>query len=239
MKLRNTLLFTVIYAVVGILEMAGEMLRESGQTVALVYTMKPLLMPVLIGWMLANRELLKEKFRKIILISLVFSMGGDVFLMFRNDDLFVFGLASFLMAHILYIVGFAGSNKLASQQLPLGGKLVFSIPYAFFVAGFLFILKDYILGNPATKDLFAPVVVYASVIGTMGVFASWRVSGTGKASFYMVFGGALLFIASDSMIAINKFVQPLPYSSLLIMSTYITAQYLIVRGMMIHTPPTR
>ena len=239
MKLRSTLLFTVIYAVVGILEMAGEMLRESGQTVALVYTMKPLLMPVLIGWMLANRELLKEKFMKIILISLIFSMGGDVFLMFRNDDLFIFGLASFLIAHVLYIVGFAGSNKLASQQLPLVGKLVFAIPYAFFVAGFLFILKDYILGNPATKDLIAPVVVYALVIGTMGVFASWRVSCTGKVSFYLVLGGALLFIASDSMIGINKFVQPLPYASLLIMSTYITAQYLIVRGMMIHSPNSK
>jgi hypothetical protein len=51
----------VIYAVAGILELAGEKLRESGQMVALVYIMKPLLMPILIGWMLANRELLKEK----------------------------------------------------------------------------------------------------------------------------------------------------------------------------------
>ncbi len=239
MKLRSTLFFTVIYAVVGMLEMTGEMLRESGETVVLVYTMKPLLMPVLMGWILANRELLKEKFMKIILISLVFSMGGDVFLMFRNDDLFVFGLASFLIAHVLYIVGFVGSNKLASPQLPLGGKLVFAIPYAFFVTGFLFILKDYILLNPATQKMFIPVVIYACVIGTMGIFASWRISSTGKASFYMVLCGALLFIASDSMIAINKFVQPLPYASLLIMSTYITAQYLIVRGMMIHSPITK
>lgn len=91
MKPRNTLLFTEIYSIIGILEIIGEMLRESGQTVALVYTMKPLLMPVLIGWMLANRDLLKDKFRKIILISLVFSMWGDIFLMFLDELLFIFG----------------------------------------------------------------------------------------------------------------------------------------------------
>lgn len=215
------------------------MLRESGQTVALVYTMKPLLMPVLIGWMLANRELLKDKFRRVILISLVFSMGGDVFLMFHDEQLFIYGLISFLLAHIMYIIGFAESNKLAFLRLPLGGKLIFALPFVLFVAGFLFILKDHILSNPNTYKMFIPVVIYALVISIMGIFSSWRIRGTSKSSFYMVLSGALLFIASDSMIAINKFVQPLPYASLLIMSTYITAQYLIVRGMMIHTPPAQ
>lgn len=239
MKLRSTFLFTLIYAIVGILEMVGETLRDSGQTVALVYTMKPLLMPVLMGWMLANRELLKEKFRQFIFVSLIFSMAGDVFLMFLREELFVFGLASFLLAHVLYIVAFFKSNSFGMKVLPLGGKLVFALPYAFFVTGFLFILKDHILSKPETQPMFIPVMVYAIVIGSMGIFASWRVSGTNQNSFYMVLGGALLFIASDSMIAINKFVQPLPYASILIMSTYISAQYFIVRGMMIHTPPAR
>ncbi|MCX7744919.1 MAG: lysoplasmalogenase [Flavobacteriales bacterium] len=239
MKPRSTVLFTIIYAIVGILEMTGEMLRESGQAATLVYIMKPLLMPVLMGWMFANRELLKQKFQIIMLISLVFSTAGDVFLMFLREELFVFGLASFLLAHVLYIIAFYISNGYGMKVLPIGGKLIFALPYVFFVSAFLFILKDHILAKPETQAMFVPVMVYAIVIGTMGVFASWRVSGTNRISFYMVMGGALLFITSDSMIAINKFVQPLPYASLLIMSTYITAQYLIIRGMMLHTPVTR
>lgn len=219
--------------------MAGELLRDTGHTVVLVYTMKPLLMPVLMGWMLANRELLKEKYLQFLFVSLIFSMAGDVFLMFLVEELFVFGLASFLLAHVFYIVAFFKSNSLGMRFLPLGSKLVFALPYAFFVTGFLYILKDHILSNPETQTMFIPVMVYAIVIGTMGVLASWRVSGTNQNSFYMVLGGALLFIASDSMIAINKFVQSLPYASILIMATYISAQYFIVRGMMIHTTPTR
>lgn len=237
MKPRNALLFTIIYAIIGILEMIGEILCESGQTVALVYTMKPLLMPVLIGWILANRDLLKDKIRKIFLISLVFSMAGDIFLMFHDEKLFIYGLISFLLAHIMYIIGFAESNKSAAIRLPLGGKLVFALPFVFFVAGFLFILKDHILSNPNTHKMFIPVVIYALVISIMGIFSTWRISGTSKSSFYMVLSGALLFITSDSIIAINKFVQPLPFASLLIMSTYIIAQYLIVRGMLIYSFP--
>ncbi len=236
MKLHSTFLFTLIYAIVGIIEMVGEMLRDSGQTVAFVYTMKPLLMPVLMGWILVNRELLKEKFRQFIFVSLMFSMAGDIFLMFLREELFVFGLASFLFAHVLYIISFYKSNSLGMKVLPVGGKIIFAFPYAFFVTGFLFILKDHILSKPETEPMFIPVMVYAIVIGTMGVFASWRVRGTNQHSFYMVLVGALLFIASDSMIAINKFVQPLPYASIFIMSTYIIAQYFIVRGIMIHTP---
>ena len=236
MKLHSTFLFTLTYAIVGIIEMVGEMLRDSGQTVAFVYTMKPLLMPVLMGWILVNRELLKEKFRQFIFVSLMFSMAGDIFLMFLREELFVFGLASFLFAHVLYIISFYKSNSLGMKVLPVGGKIIFAFPYAFFVTGFLFILKDHILSKPETEPMFIPVMVYAIVIGTMGVFASWRVRGTNQHSFYMVLVGALLFIASDSMIAINKFVQPLPYASIFIMSTYIIAQYFIVRGIMIHTP---
>jgi len=49
-------------------------------------------------------------------------------------------------------------------------------------------------------------------------------------SFEIVFYGAVLFLFSDSMLAYNKFVQPLPNAGLIIMASYMLAQYLIVLG---------
>jgi uncharacterized membrane protein YhhN len=51
-------------------------------------------------------------------------------------------------------------------------------------------------------------------------------------SFSLVFTGSLLFVCSDTMIALNRFILPLPYEGLLVMSSYIAAQYLIMRGIL-------
>jgi uncharacterized membrane protein YhhN len=46
--------------------------------------------------------------------------------------------------------------------------------------------------------------------------------------------GSVLFVISDSLLAVNKFVFALPYAPVWIMGTYLTAQYWIVRGMVIY-----
>lgn len=238
LKLKHSTAFTALYILLAVAEMAGEKVYELYQNPVLIFITKPLLMPVLIAWMLVNRPAANGRFHTIILVSLVFSMAGDCFLMLKNDNLFLFGLSAFLIAHILYIIGFANNLKTSPLPLPWGGKIMLALPYLGFVAVFLYILKEHILTNPATKDFFIPVVVYACTIGIMGIFAMYRMSATNKLSFRLILAGALLFIASDSMIAINKFVSPLSNASLLIMSTYIIAQYLIVKGTLCHTQPT-
>jgi uncharacterized membrane protein YhhN len=162
-------------------------------------------------------------------------MGGDILLMFKNDDLFIFGLASFLIAHVLYILAFAGNLKTTHTKVPATKRLLIALPFAAFVVIFLFILKGYMLGNAETAPLFIPVAVYASVIGLMGIFAAFRRNATNAESFRLIFTGALLFICSDTMIGVNRFITPVPQASLLIMGTYITAQYLIVKGTLCHT----
>lgn len=217
--------------------MTGEMVYVSNGNPILIFTSKPLLMPILILWMWFNKSNIGTLFFKLISVSLIFSLAGDSFLMMKDDNLFIFGLGSFLIAHILYIIAFNHNLRKSTGKLPIGGKITLAIPFVIFVATFLYILKDHILKNPETKDLFPPVIVYASTIGLMGVFAMYRMIATNKLSFRLILAGAMLFIASDSMIAINKFISPLPYASLLIMSTYITAQYLIVKGTLCHTSP--
>ena len=78
------------------------------------------------------------------------------------------------------------------------------------------------------------MVLYALTLLTMGIWAHKRRGATSSASFLMVSAGALLFVLSDSMIAINKFTIEVPAERLLVMSTYIIAQYLIIQGLLKH-----
>ena len=62
--------------------------------------------------------------------------------------------------------------------------------------------------------------------------ALFRYGRTTSASFWMVFFGALLFMASDSLLAVNKFMMPIYHAHIWIMLTYISAQFLIVDGLL-------
>jgi uncharacterized membrane protein YhhN len=87
---------------------------------------------------------------------------------------------------------------------------------------------------PVLGDLKIPVMVYALVLTVMVLQSIFRYGFTSSASFWNVCIGALFFLASDSLLAINKFLQPLPSASLLIMVTYMVAQYSITVGAISH-----
>ena len=83
---------------------------------------------------------------------------------------------------------------------------------------------------PELGPLKIPVSIYALTISIMLGFA-WRgfISWNDNARFYILFG-AIAFIASDSFLAINKFQEPINNATILIMSTYLAAQFGIVYG---------
>ena len=82
------------------------------------------------------------------------------------------------------------------------------------------------------------MLVYALVLLGMGIWAHKRRGATTTISFKMVATGAILFALSDGVIAVNKFAFEIPAERLLIMSIYMTAQYLIVQGLIEHTERT-
>ena len=88
---------------------------------------------------------------------------------------------------------------------------------------------------PGLGDLLIPVLIYALVLLGMGVWAHKRRGATSSASFQLVAIGAILFALSDGLIAINKFAFEIPFERVLVMSIYMTAQYLIVQGLIQHT----
>jgi len=123
------------------------------------------------------------------------------------------GLGFFLIAQIFYIATFSRDFKMQKPRIPIAAiLLVYSLTMA-------------IIMTPSLKEMALPVYVYLATIATMGIFAAFRASPN-----KLVLYGAVLFIASDSMIAINKFLTPIPASDYLVMFSYYLAQFLIVYG---------
>lgn len=186
---------------------------------------KPMLMPILMIFVYVNSKL-SSTFSKLIFFALFFSMAGDVFLMPYFDN-FMFGLASFLIAHIFYIIAFFKGNCLKDGIR----KSKVSVAVLVLTYGALiYILVSNMVNSGTEVDMISAVVVYASVISIMvlstislnAIYASFETK--------LILFGAMLFMLSDSIIAINKFVFEINLSGLWIMSTYTLAQWLITVG---------
>jgi len=66
----------------------------------------------------------------------------------------------------------------------------------------------------------------------MSAMALNRYKAVSFKSFYIVFSGSLLFVISDTLIALDKFLMPIPNDRIFVMSTYIVAQFLIMKGIL-------
>lgn len=170
----------------------------------LEYVAKPLTMLLLIGAALAF-DPIDPAVRAWFVAALALSLVGDVFLMLPQD-LFVFGLAAFLLGHIAYVVGMHVDGVEGARFL--AGIVIVMVLLG--VIGTL-ILRGVRAGpEPA---LAGPVVAYMFVISAMVASAI----GTGRAA---AIAGAGSFYASDALIAWNRFVRETPHARVAIMVTY-------------------
>lgn len=193
--------------------------------IALVnFITKPLLIPALTIYYLAAT--LQKSY--LFLAALFFCWLGDVLLMLQRDEIFfIAGLIAFLTGHMLYIICYRNFRRVGTG-LTGPQRIRFTFPIVLAGTGLVTILFPY-LGS-----LQIPVMVYALVITVMAMQALFRYGRTNSKSFTLVFAGAISFMLSDSLLAINRFMQPLPLAGLAIMFTYILAQYLIVEGVVRH-----
>jgi len=136
------------------------------------------------------------------------SFLGDLFLLFSAG--FIAGLSSFLLAHILYILTF--------RQYYQKTHIIY-IPCII-----VFIISLFSFLYPHLGTMKIPVLLYAITIGAMLYFAL----GT-KQKWLII--GALLFVLSDSILAINIFHTHSTISSLSVMIFYVLAQYCLTQGM--------
>ncbi|MGF6418233.1 putative membrane protein YhhN [Stenotrophomonas sp. AN71] len=163
-------------------------------------------------------------YRRAVLAGMLLSCVGDIALMLPMDA-FVPGLVAFLLAHLCYIAAFrdglrAGRGLLAASVL-LGAFAVLN------VMG---------LWPHLPVPMRIPVLAYVVVLASMAVLAlarAWArppVAAPEPCSARWAAAGALLFVASDSLLAWDRFAGGLPLASLLVLSTYYGAQYAIARS---------
>jgi uncharacterized membrane protein YhhN len=150
-------------------------------------------------------------------VALAFSTVGDVLLDLDPDRLFVFGLGSFLVAHLVYIAAFVRNRR---RTIPLGAARLLA---AALVLLYSIAVSSWLL--PALGNLIVPVAIYMCAITAMVLAAILA-----RFPNPWVAVGAILFLVSDSLLAVNKFKTPVPYRDFLVWSTYYAGQYGIAVG---------
>ncbi len=191
------------------------LLGEYLDVAALIYVGKPLATIAVILIAARSADPVSARYRALITAGLICSLVGDVFLMLPKDQ-FIAGLASFLVAHLLYIAAFAANG---------GGMRDLKSASVFVIAGVMLAFLW-----PALGALRIPVVVYVTVIATMAwqAIARWRQVGSTDARLAAM--GAMSFLISDSSLAVRKFRGEFPASVLVVLGTYWLAQWWIARS---------
>ncbi len=215
----NFRIHTILYFATGIAFIALETIGIAWISIAV----KSLIIPLLIWLYLRFVRGHWNRFHSMIIIALIFSWIGDITLQLTQfqESFFLVGLGSFLITQLIYMVAFfitPGKNTLFFR------KIYLLIPVALYGWGILWLL------SAGLGDMKLPVTVYTVVILSMLLAAVNREKKVNRQSFLLVLAGAILFVLSDSMIAINKFSQPFELARIAILSSYFTAQYLIALG---------
>lgn len=197
----------------------GMVLQED--TIQLIF--KPLLISSLGFYFVMTTRQATSILKKWILAALLFSVLGDTLLMFANSNelFFILGLCAFLVAHLFYIYTF---HQIRTRH-QISGKWYVAI----IVAIYYFLIINFLL--PHLGGLKYPVIVYGLVISFMLLVAMHLYDLKDNLTARYLLTGAILFVASDSVLAINKFHHPYPWGGWAIMITYVLAQWLLVKGL--------
>ncbi|HYW96485.1 MAG TPA: lysoplasmalogenase [Bacteroidales bacterium] len=218
--------FSLYYFSIGILFIVLEHLHSF--LPALI--VKALIIPALMLYFYSRAKTSLTTFHRLILLGLFFSWLGDILLQFSNAGFelcldvqawFMLGLAAYFITQVTFSVAFS----LQKGRNTIIGRRIYQV---FIVAGYGFLLLWFLYNH--LGDMKIPVIVYAAAILTMLTTALNRYGKVNGVSYMLVTIGALLFVFSDSMIAVNRFYEKIDFARIFIMATYVTAQYLIAIG---------
>ena len=214
-------IFLIIFFILAIVELYGEYKDNKN----IEYSTKPLLMPLLILFyifgVIEGASITRVDW--LIVVALIGGCVGDIFLMLEDQEKwFLFGMGAFLLNQIFYIISFFLSitdyTAFNSWGLFLLGPailiLIFMVPR--------FIKK--------TDDMKIPVLVYMAAILLMHVAAIFRLAEFQGLPFVLIYVGSISFIFSDATIALNKWGGEVTHARLIIMTTYVMAQFYITLG---------
>ena len=186
----------------------------------LYFVAKPLITVLIIMVAAFGGSSIAPAYKLYILAALLCCLVGDICLLFAGKRWFVSGLISFLAAHIMFIVAF--TRGLGGLDLPWWAVCI--VLYGIVFAARLL---------PHTGRLKLAVGVYCTVLIGVALAAAWRWNALRSTPALMTLGGALLFVVSDSLLAIRRFVTDYRFSHVAIMATYWSALVLIAASVAI------
>ena len=197
-------------------------LELAGLTVIPTFHMvsKAMIMAGIIGFYI----LVEKRQNNAFLTGLIFALLGDCFLLFGTVEFFIIGLVCFLIMQLCYAVAFNHKRRIPKNRDYL----------VCMVIGLLGIALIATLW-PNLGSMRAPVGLYAASIILMAIYAYLR--HLRLRGYKIVIAGVTLFIISDALLGVNKFNGSLPYGQILVMLTYMLAQYFIVTGEVLSNMP--
>jgi len=205
----QTVWLTVMAIVSALIHLRAEYLGPDWQ----IYVFKPLTMMFVLLIAVRAEKTTSPRYKRMIALGLSLSLIGDVLLMLPVD-LFLPGLIVFLLAHVVYLTAFWIDS-------PHGrGPGWAPIPYV------LYAVIVYSMLLPGLEEMTIPVLVYVIIINWMGWFALRRWLMLRRPAAV----GALFFIFSDTVLALNRFLQPFEAATALVLVSYYVAQWLLARS---------
>lgn len=167
----------------------------------------------------------RPAYRRAVVAGLLLSTLGDVWLMLPQDR-FVFGLASFLLAHLAYLYAFTRLAPLQPWRWPY-------LAYAAVATGVLALLWPRL-----PPPLQLPVVIYVVALAAMAAQAAVLGVKPLHAGARYALAGGFCFVVSDALLAIDRFHTALPHAAAAVLSSYWLAQFLIARSVFLSSRAT-
>lgn len=207
---------SAIFALIYLIAAAAATLCDGLELVALYRVLKPL--PIILAMIMALRAATPNAPARLwLFLALGGSLAGDILLL--SPQFFIPGLAAFLLAHIAYIVRFTRDAPWFPRGL--SALIIGAAGVSLFVFEARFV----------PQALLVPVAAYSAVISAMAAQAYGRAQLLKNPAAWRVAIGALIFVASDTILSVDKFIVPFPAASVLNSITYYFSQYLLVTGL--------
>jgi len=165
---------------------------------------------------------LKGRFHKRLFIGSLFALLSGILLLFPNIPS-MYSWTCFLLVQIFYIRAFYLDFR-SAQELDKKNARIAILACTVLGMGF------YIFLRPFLDSLRLPMMLFTFLNCMMLMMAVFRNLRVNQESFKLIFVGVLLFVLSNSLLALHLFAGSFPLAGLWITATYLAAQYLIVTG---------
>ncbi len=183
---------------------------------------KPSIMVSLLVYFYLNSKYINQQERWFILASLALLLLGDIALLnFYSSLWFTLGFVCVMLANVTYSLAFRNKVIYNIDRL---------IPFWVIILLYCIVIIYYMYDN--LGDMLIPMVIFMLIALNMTQTVFLRYGVVSKRSFYMVFIGAIFFIASESIAGLSKFYRPLWLENVTNIGFYAIGQFLIVKGVL-------